>query len=491
MTAQPHFAISRGTREWVAALGETDHSVQFYESDDYLCNLVAMFVADGLKAGEPAIIVATEAHRKGFAAALHSMGIDPDDARIAMLDARETLRQFMNGAVPDPERFRAAVGSVLEERTGGDARVRIRAYGEMVDLLWRDENPAAAVRLEEMWNELTGFYRFTLLCAYPMANFHNESHSRMFEEVCRTHTRVMPSELFEPVVDDTRAREIALLQQRAGALEAEVQHRKDLEAALRESLAAHRANEERLAFVAAENARLYRIASNANHAKDEFLATLSHELRTPLTAILGWARMLEIGGLDPDIMRTAVKTIDRSARAQALLIDDLLDVSAIAAGKLSLRSDVVDLAEVVERAVETLRLAAETREIRVDMQAARGRAIITGDAARLQQVVWNLLSNAVKFSEVGSRVSIAVERDEQQAYITVHDDGCGIPPEFLPHVFHPFRQADGTSTREYGGLGLGLAIVKHVVELHGGSVNATSPGRGSGATFLVTLPLAS
>ena len=133
----------------------------------------------------------------------------------------------------------------------------------------------------------------------------------------------------------------------------------------------------------------------------------------------------------------------------------------------------------------------EARDISVDLSAAHGRAIVTGDATRLQQIAWNLLSNAVKFSETGSCVSIAVERDEQQAYLTVRDDGCGIAAEFLPHVFDPFRQADGTTTRTYGGLGLGLAIVKHVVELHGGTVIAASPGRDRGATFVVTLPLAS
>lgn len=479
------------SRDWIAALGETGHSVQFYESDDYVCDLVATFVAEGLSIGEPAVIMATEAHRRSFAQRLRQLGVDPDEAPITMLDARETLNLFMNGAMPDETRFRAAVGDMLDQRCGGDARTRVRAYGEMVDLLWRDSNPEAAVALEEMWNGLAGFYTFTLLCAYPMGNFYKESHSRMFEEVCRTHSRVMPSEVFAPVIDDAGAREIALLQQRAGALLAEIEHRKGLESALRDSLETHRANEARLAAIAAENARLYRVATDANHAKDEFLATLSHELRTPLTAILGWSRMLEMGGLDPDVMRTAVRTIDRSARAQASLIDDLLDVSRIVAGKLSLRSDVVDLADVAERAVETLRLAAEARSITVDLTAAHGRAVVTGDATRLQQIAWNLLSNAVKFSEAGSRVSITVERDDQQAYLTVRDDGCGIAGEFVPHVFDPFRQADGTSTRTHGGLGLGLAIVKHVVELHGGTCTAASAGHNRGATFVVRLPLAS
>jgi signal transduction histidine kinase len=477
---------SHGVREWATAFAAHDHSVQFYDSDDYLCRLVAEFVADGIRAGEPAVIIATEAHRRGVATELRSLGIDP--GTITMLDARETLETFVAGPMPDEARFRSTIGGVLE--TLQTSRARIRAYGEMVDLLWRDGNPEAAVQLEEYWNGLGGLYSFSLLCAYPMGNFYKESHGRMFEEVCRTHTRVMPSEAFGPIAEDARAREIALLQQRAGALEAEVAHRKELERALRESLEKHRQNEERQAAIAAENARLYRIAADANRAKDEFLATLSHELRTPLTAILGWARMMELGGLDPDVMRTAIGSIDRSARAQAALIDDLLDVSRIVTGKMSMRSDVVDLADVVERAVETLQLAAESRGIAVDVHALRGKVIVTGDANRLQQVAWNLLSNAVKFSDGGDRVSIGIDRDGEHAYLTVQDDGRGIAPNFLPHVFEPFRQADGTSTRTYGGLGLGLAIVKHVTELHGGSVTASSGGGGFGATFLVTLPLA-
>ena len=477
--------------EWVSAFARTDHSVQFYEDDEYLCRLVATFIADGLRANEPAVVIATPAHREGMAAHLRAMGFDPETSAITMLDARETLNLFMVDAIPDEERFRTTVGGVLEQCCGGDARQRVRAYGEMVDLLWNDGSPEGAVRLEELWNGLAELYAFSLLCAYPIGNFYKESHGRMFEAVCRAHGRVMPTETFGAIADDARAREIALLQQRAGALEAEIEHRKELERALRESLEAHRANEERQAAIAAENARLYRLAANANRAKDEFLATLSHELRTPLTAILGWSRMLEMGGLDPDVMRTAVRTIDRSARSQAALIDDLLDVSRIVTGKLALRTDIVDLAEVVERAVETMQLAADARGITIDVRGAHGRAIVTGDANRLQQVAWNLLSNAVKFSETGSCISVAVERDEVYAYLTVHDDGRGIDADFIPHVFEPFRQADGTSPRVYGGLGLGLAIVKHVTELHGGTVTAASAGAGRGATFVVTLPLAS
>jgi signal transduction histidine kinase len=461
MSALPS-AQTAGVREWAAAFADSSHSVQFYDSDDYLCRLVAEFVAEGLRAGEPAVIIATEAHRQGFIARLRAAGIEPDAVPLTMLDARATLRAFMDGAIPDENRFRSVIGHVLEQRCGGNPRTRIRAYGEMVDLLWTDGNPEAAVRVEELWNDLAELHSFTLLCAYPMGRFYKESHGRLFEEVCRTHACIAPSETFDTVGDDARAREMALLRQRAGALEAEIEHRKELESALRDSL----------------------------RAKDEFLATLSHELRTPLTAILGWSRILDLGELDADTTRAAIRTIERSARAQAALIDDLLDVSRIVTGKLSMRAELVDLADVAERAAETLQLAAQSRDIAVELHATRGRAVVTGDANRLQQVAWNLISNAVKFSDNGARVSIAVERDDTNAYLTVRDCGTGIDAEFLPHAFEAFRQGDGSSTRATGGLGLGLAIVKHVAELHGGTVTATSDGAGHGATFTVTLPLA-
>ena len=245
----------------------------------------------------------------------------------------------------------------------------------------------------------------------------------------------------------------------------------------------------RRAAVALENARLYHLAQEANRMKDQFLATLSHELRTPLTAILGWSRMLTQGGLDPETIRTACGTIERAARTQAALIDDLLDLSKVVTGKLALRNEPVELGAVIDGAMETLRLAAETKGIRLDVAPIADRAIVNGDPTRLQQIAWNLVSNAIKFSDAGGSILIAVERRNESARIIVRDEGRGIAAEFLPHVFEPFRQADGAITREHGGLGLGLAIVKYLAELHGGTVTASSAGEGQGATFVVTLPL--
>jgi len=251
-----------------------------------------------------------------------------------------------------------------------------------------------------------------------------------------------------------------------------------------------RVEEEREQLLAHE--RELRIEADAtNRLKDEFLATVSHELRTPLTAILGWAAVLRLGRLDESAFTRAVETIERNAKAQAQLIEDLLDVSRIISGKLRLDAEPIDLISVIKAAIDSVRPAADAKELQLQLVLDPAAYLIRGDAARLQQVVWNLLSNAVKFTARGGSVQVRLDRTDSNARITVSDTGEGISPDFLPHVFDRFQQADGTITRRHGGLGLGLAIVRHLVEMHGGGVEASSEGAGTGATFTVRLPLVS
>ncbi|HYO92107.1 MAG TPA: ATP-binding protein, partial [Pyrinomonadaceae bacterium] len=245
------------------------------------------------------------------------------------------------------------------------------------------------------------------------------------------------------------------------------------------------------AAIAIDNARLYRTAQEANRMKDEFLATLSHELRTPLTAILGWSSMLRAGQLDSETAARAIEAIERNAKAQRQIIEDLLDVSRIITGKLRLDVREVDPVALIDNAIEAVRPAAEAKNVRIQKLIDTGAGRLTGDPSRLQQVCWNLLSNAVKFTPKGGRVEMRLERTASHVEISVSDTGQGIGPDFLPFVFDRFRQADSTTTRRHGGLGLGLAIVRHLVELHGGTVRAESAGAGHGATFTVTLPLVS
>jgi PAS domain S-box-containing protein len=240
-------------------------------------------------------------------------------------------------------------------------------------------------------------------------------------------------------------------------------------------------------------------AENANRMKDEFLANLSHELRTPLGTIVGWAEILGRAARGPaaagtvdvaELVERGAEIIGRSARRQARLIDDLLDMNRILAGKLAIEPVEVDLATVLERAVETVRPEADRKGVRIALEIAPGQVVVRGDAARLEQIFWNLLQNAVKFSHAGGPVRVTATTAGTQADVAVRDEGEGIDPAFMPQIFERFRQADGSASRRHGGLGLGLSIVKNLVALHGGSVRAASDGVGRGTTMTVTLPLA-
>ena len=225
--------------------------------------------------------------------------------------------------------------------------------------------------------------------------------------------------------------------------------------------------------------------------EQEFLMTVSHELRTPLTAIRGWARMLATGTVLGEQQAAAVQSIERNARAQTRLVEDLLDMSRVVGGTLRLEIRDVNLADVLREAIETMTPAADAKQIRIDVTIDDGVGPIACDPDRLQQIVWNLLSNAIKFTPTAGRVELHVERDGAEVAIVVRDAGAGISPEFLPHVFDRFRQEDAGPKRRFGGLGLGLAIVKHLVELHGGSVTVESGGQDRGSTFTVRLPISS
>lgn len=230
-------------------------------------------------------------------------------------------------------------------------------------------------------------------------------------------------------------------------------------------------------------------AEKANRLKDEFLATVSHELRTPLTAVIGWTHLLRAGTLDEKNTIRALETIERNAQAQNQLIEDLLDVSRIITGKLRLDVRSIEPSAFIEAAIEAVQPAAAAKNVRIQKVMDTGVGVLSGDADRLQQVVWNLLSNAIKFTPRGGRVQVRLERINSHIEIIVNDTGQGIAPEFLPFVFDRFRQADGTTARLHGGLGLGLSIVRHLVELHGGTVHAESHGANQGATFTIKLPL--
>jgi signal transduction histidine kinase/ActR/RegA family two-component response regulator len=466
-------------------MGESDHFVQFYETDISLIDSLGGFVATGLGMGDACVVVARESHRRGLEERLREFGLDvaaaSAEGKYISLDSAETLSRFTVNGWPDRARFDAVIGGLIGRAAEG--RRRVRVFGDMVSLLCGDDRHEAALRLEELWNDLSRAHKFSLFCAYPLNNFGRQSLSSSLNGVCERHSRVIPAESYTSLsCPDDRLRAIALLQQKARLLEAEVEERRQAEAALRAVK-----EELELQLVREQMARAE--AETANRFKDEFLATVSHELRTPLNAIIGWSHLLHNGRLDEATAARAVETIERNAKAQAQLIEDILDVSRVITGKLRLNVTPVDVASVVNAAIDSVQLAADSKALQLEVTLDPSARHVLGDESRLQQVVWNLLSNAIKFTPNGGRITVRLERAGADVQIRISDTGEGIDPDFLPFIFDRFRQGDGTSTRRHGGLGLGLAIVRHLVELHGGTVCAGSPGKGGGATFTIRLPL--
>jgi signal transduction histidine kinase len=454
-----------------AGSGEHGHCVQFYESDDFLLNSLNGFVTSGLGAGDTCVVVAQRAHRESLDERLRLSGVAVDEVRRAgrfvAIDSVETLGKLMIEGFPERTRFNEIIGGLIS-RAAKDSQRSVRVFGDMVAHLAASGKHIAAVELEAFWNELLKQHSFSLYCAYPLSTFGNETLTTALAGICNQHSHVIPAESFSIQSDpDAQLREIALLQQKARSLEVELKERERL---LRRE---HEARQ---------------TAENANRLKDQFLATVSHELRTPLNAIIGWSHMLGGGKLDQTTAARAVQTILRNAKAQAQLIEDLLDISRMTTGNLHLVVKPVDLAFVINQAVAAVQLAAEAKGIQLEIVIDSSALRIEGDPGRLQQVVWNLLANAIKFTPEGGKVQVRLQRLPAALQIQVSDSGAGISPEFLPFIFDRFRQADGSTTRNHGGLGLGLAIVRHLVELHGGKVSAESEGEDRGATFTVTLP---
>ena len=470
------------------------HVVQFYEGEDFLADVVATYLGAGLLAGQPVIVIATPPHRSAIARRLTSAGLGVEDVRrrgqLTMLDARETLATFMDGDVPDARRFRATLGRVLDEQLGGGRHASVRAFGEMVDLLWRDGNADGAVRLEELWNELGETYAFSLLCAYDMGNFSREKQSPHFEDICRHHTRVAPTERYTAAGDDGRPLEIARLQQRARALEAEVEHRKALEGELREALA-----EREFLLERAESARAE--AEAANRAKSQFLAVMSHELRTPLNAIGGHVQLVELGLHGPvtDAQHDALERVQRSQRQLLALINDVLNLARVESGRVEYALADVALTPLVADVAAMVGPLLSAKGLTCEMSTPAGAAgaplSARADPEKVRQILLNLLTNAVKFTLAGGRVTVAAGAGAEPAAtvcLHVRDTGVGIPADKLVSVFEPFVQVGrGHSPGE--GVGLGLSISRHLARGMGGDLTvASTPGVGS--VFTLTLPSA-
>jgi signal transduction histidine kinase len=450
------------------------HAVQFYEDDGFLCDTLASFVSEGLAAGRPALVIATEAHRDGLADRLTARGVEVARARVSgqltLLDARELLSQIMDGALPDAVRFRAVVGDALTLAARGRDDPRVYVFGELVDLLWKDGNPESALRLEVLWNELARTHDFALLCGYGIGNFHRVEDADAFLEICGHHDHVAPTEQFASLSEDERLRRLVDLEQRARALQTEVEYRRHLE--------------KRLHALAAE-------ADAANRAKSDFLSAMSHELRTPLNVIGGYADLVDDGIYGPVTgeQRQAMARLKQSQQHLLRLVDDLLQFARIEQGQIDVELGEVCLAELLGEMGEMLDPQLRAAGLSFACEMGPAPLMARGDRGRVRQILLNLVGNAIKFTPAGGRIQVSCDGGDGSVDIRVHDSGPGIPEEMVGRIFDPFVQVRDPLTRDPSrlGVGLGLAISRDLAHAMGGELTVRST-LGMGSTFALSLP---
>jgi len=565
-----------------------NHFVQFYEEESFLIEEVSGFLETGLRAGQGGVVIATRPHLDQLAARMKSRGVA---IKYLALDADETLSRILTDGYPDERLFEDVIGAVMR-RVSHQGRRKVCAFGEMVALLAEEGRHEAAIRLEELWNDLAHTYAFGLLCAYPLKNFQDAEHGDSFTRICEAHAHVHPAESYvETVTSDELLREVARLQQKAAALENEIEKRRQAEQDLRRRervlsdflenaveglhqvgadgtiLWANRAELEMLGYepdqyighpiaefyvdretiddILAKLARretLYNhparlrcadgsikhvlIHSNVlfengefihtrcftrdvtdkvrlemdlqngieqlaelDRRKDQFLAMLGHELRNPLAAIVTGVEVMRRRSDDADSNRRVLEILARQSATMSRLVDDLLDISRISRGKITLRKETLQLATLVERAVELVRPLIDERGHRLTLGLPAEPVSVFGDDARLVQLLSNLLHNAAKYTEAGGNIWLNASVDGTDLLLCVRDDGVGLTPELCEQVFEAFVQAPGALEQARGGLGIGLTLVRNLVGLHGGTVQAFSDGPGRGCEFVIRLPL--
>jgi signal transduction histidine kinase len=453
------------------------HAVQFYEDDQFLVASVADFLATGLAVGQRVLAVATAEHRAALREQLEHRGFDVERAmvrgQLTLADATETLKRFMVGSLPDPQRFRATLDEVFRGMEGYPSHRSVRVFGEMVDVLCRDGNVEGAIELEALWNELAATERFSLLCAYSMSTFRDGSHTSAVASICGAHAHVFPTERYTQVEEESRLCEIALLQQRAQALATEVERGRELEASLRDALAR---------------------AEAASRAKGEFLAMMSHELRTPLNAIAGHVQLveMELHGPINDRQREALARVQRSQHHLLALINDVLNFARAESADVEYQAEPVLLPPLVHEVTELLAplFGSGSLGCSVCIDEPHAALCARADREKVHQVLLNVLGNAIKFTPPGGSVAVRVRRaptDASRLAVEVTDSGVGIPPEKLEQIFQPFVQLGARPTEPRQGIGLGLSISRALARGMGGELAARSePGIGS--TLTLTLP---
>lgn len=451
-------------------LRANEHFVQFYDDDAYLVETVASFIQDGLRVGDANIVVAKQGHRNAIHRKLKACGLDlaaaRGEGRYVCLDAENTLERLLVGNMLDHEAFQSTVGSLVA-RMAAKGR-HVRAFGEMVAILWQAGNRDAAIQLEELWNELGKSHPFTLFCAYPLGSCGQPGDRESFSTICAKHSRVIPAESYLQLTNPTdRQRAIAELQQKAESLEAEL---------------AHRAEVEKVHLKLQEELR------EQDRLKNEFLATLAHELRNSLAPIRNALDIMKIAECESDVLE-ARSIMERQTVQMTRLLEDLLDVSRVSRGQIQLRIERFSLDSLMQTAIEMSRPEIESYGHQLHVSAPSRPVMIEGDKARLAQVLANLLNNSAKYTEHGGQIWFTAESANDELVLSVRDNGIGIPSESLATIFEMFKQAHPSLERSQKGLGIGLTLVKRLVELHSGSVSVRSEGPGLGSEFTVRLPV--
>jgi signal transduction histidine kinase len=451
------------------------HAVQFYEDESFFASSVGDFLATGLAIGQKVLAVTTAPHREALRAHLVERGFDVDRAmlhgQLTLADADELLAKFMVGGMPDARQCRAAITKVLRAVGSAPGYGAVRVFGEMVDVLCRAGNVAGAIRLEALWNELARAEHFSLLCAYAMTNFRDGGDTASVAAICGEHLHVIPTERYMQATPEGRSREIALLQQRAQALEREVERSRELEHSLREALAR---------------------AEAANRAKGEFLAMMSHELRTPLNAIGGHVQLMEmeLHGPVTDRQREALSRVQRSQRYLLALINDVLNLARAESAELRYVTQVVALGPLVTEVLELLAPLFESGALGYGVTVEEHpEPTARADREKVHQILLNLLGNAVKFTPAGGRISVRVRSHDTAGLLAVdvEDDGIGIPPDKLESVFQPFVQLASLDFAPRQGIGLGLSISRTLARGMGGDLIAANAPSG-GSILTLTLP---
>jgi signal transduction histidine kinase len=467
------------TYESIGVGSRRTHAVQFYEDDSFLVSSVGDYLASGLAVGQRVVAVATAEHRIAFRAHLRARGFDVDRAvarrQLAILDASELLSTFMTNGLPDAGRCRTSVGGLLRQMSPNGDAAPLRVFGEMVDVLCRSGNIAGALALEKIWNELAQVHRFSLLCGYSLKTFSDDAHAPSVELLCGEHAHVIPTERFTQADAPERMREVTRLQQRARALETELERRKEMEASLRDALTR---------------------AEGANRTKTEFLAAMSHELRTPLNAIGGHVQLveMEVHGPINDVQRDALARVQRSQRHLLGLINNVLNLTPLESEHVEFAIETLAVDDLLDEATSLLAPLFRTSLLACDIVRTADAAPLhaCADEEKVQQILLNILGNALKFTPEGGHVTLRAEALPGAAdmiAISIRDDGIGIPPHKLASVFEPFVQLGTPPSGRREGVGLGLSISRTLARGMGGDLTVDSEP-GSGSTFTLTLPRA-